>query len=552
MSPRLALDSPEMIRDSLAHCEDSVERHFMARRLAEEHGCTVQTIYRLFPAGRRRRGDAGLRKIEFEEAAIKNVMALLVQSDGDVGLDDAMLVSGIKDASVSCVRRELKRRGFTHKRITQSRRAYRRWRAAHSNEIHQADDTVSRLYYVRRDGTIRRYSGGVAPYKNRPKGPKDRVAKLYLMVLKDDHSGVIYARYYIGKCTANWLDFFFRAWARKKDPRFRLMGVPDAIYVDQDTVFKSALCLRALGPEHLNVEIMRTLPYSPESKGKVENAIHLLTRRFESLIQFFPPEFATVESLNEALEHFCMRRAWTPSRALNGAMPCERWETGLRRDKKLRWLPDEEIRRHLMMVRESRVLDVYLELRLKDRDGAAHYYSLGGIEKAHAWIKQRIEICHFAEDFSKIYVSRDEEEIMVAESAEPLCNEIGNYHGGYINPESEIIREAATRTAVAVPRFLEALPPAANLPRIDPAGEVIDSPMFDHEPPTMQPLEAQKRAWALVWERLGRECTIDENKAFHRRFASGSTVTEDQLTTWVETIIKEGVEHDAKQHAIAG
>lgn len=533
---RLPLDAREVIRDALAHCEDSIERGFVARQMAERYSCTLQTIYNYAPAGRRRRADAGSRKIALADSAMRNIAALIVQSDGDVGLGDAMVVSSVDGVSVATVRRELARRGITHARLKQSRRAYRRWRAAYSNQLHQADDTVSRLYYVHRDGRIRRYDGGVGPYPNRP---KERLARLYLMVLKDDHSGAVYARYFIGKHAANWLDFFFRAWSRKDDPRFVFHGVPDAIYVDQDSVFKSALCTRALSKERLGVDIKRTAPYSPESKGKVEKAIGNLAKRFESLIEFFPPEYSDVESLNRAIESYCIYRGWKPSRAVHGLEPFRVWERGMRTDRKVRLLPDEEIRMHLLMERETRVLDAYLELRLKDRDGAWHYYALKKL--GAAWNGQRVEICHFADDYSRIYVScGDDPEVMVTESAGPLCNEVGEHDGGHINPQSQAIREAATYKATAIPRFLDVLPAIAELPRIQPAGEVIDSPMFERPSPVMSRYDGQDEAERYMREVGGRAMSAEEMRAYLERFTG--TVTAEDVRAWVDEILRKEAE----------
>ena len=159
------------------------------------------------------------------------------------------------------------------------------------------------------------------PYLPDPKHP-DKKLRTYLMVLIDDATRLVtHAEFYDNQKLPILEDSFKKA--------VQKCGSPKALYVDNGKIFVSTWLQLACG--RLNVRHLRTRPFSPESKGKVE--------RFNRTVGAFLSEVAlnTPRTLAELNEHF---RVWlseayhhAPHSGLDGKTPAETFakdETPLR------------------------------------------------------------------------------------------------------------------------------------------------------------------------------------------------------------------------------
>lgn len=540
----LSTTAREELAIDLANCETMGDERDIREAWCARHGVTLTTSYGVCPAGgRKTRKDAGRQRVNVDQAALQNAVALTVQSDMPAQL--AIMCSGLHISSAT-LRRHLRKLGLSREEVKTNQRIYRSWEAAYSNALHEMDDSVSKLYYVHRsDGRIRRFEGGVAPYKNRE---KPDLVKLQLLVVKDSKSRVVYARYYRGKRAVNWLDFLWRAWTQKPDYEF--YGLPDAVYCDQDTVFKSEMIVSALAEERLNVKILRTLPYSPESKGKVERGIGTLAQGIEKMWESMPLEDCrNVDDMNRILEDylrwFGRQRSGTTHEA-----PFARWHRNLPAGRAVRILPDQEILRYLQMERVTRTIDAYLRIVITDREGAPHWYSLGGIQQAREWGRQRVDVLIYPGDYSTATVRYESgAEVTVSEAGEPFVNDMGNFEGGYATERGRLIAEYSAMKAVSKPRFADYIKREDSaVVQMPPRTEVVESPMFEREPVKLEPMQARKVAVRM----LGREMTDEEKAAFYECFTSGSLVTEAEVREWIKTIISKGAGDEGEQQAVAG
>jgi len=150
----------------------------------------------------------------------------------------------------------------------------------------------------------------------------DKKMRTYLMVLLDDATRIVtHAEFYDNQKLPILEDSFKKA--------VQKCGSPKALYVDNGKIFVSTWLQIACG--RLNVRHLRTRPFAPESKGKVE--------RFNRTVEAFLAEVAlnAPQTLGELNEHF---RVWlseayhhVPHSSLDGKTPAEtfaRDETPLR------------------------------------------------------------------------------------------------------------------------------------------------------------------------------------------------------------------------------
>jgi len=159
------------------------------------------------------------------------------------------------------------------------------------------------------------------PYLPDPKKAGKKI-RSYLMVLIDDSTRLVtHAEFYDNQKLPILEDSFKKA--------VQKCGSPKALYVDNGKIFVSTWLQLACG--RLNVRHLRTRPFSPESKGKVE--------RFNRTVEAFLSEVSlnTPQTLAELNEHF---RVWlseayhhAPHSGLGGKTPAETFakdETPLR------------------------------------------------------------------------------------------------------------------------------------------------------------------------------------------------------------------------------
>jgi hypothetical protein len=216
-------------------------------------------------------------------------------------------------------------------------------RTEYPNQVHQADPSVSLLYYAPRGR--QKIISDSEHYKNK-NFFKDGRKKCLRYVLTDHYSGSICARYYeeAGETAANMYDFLLYAWGRKKSNVSVFHGIPELLIWDCGTANIAKATSNAL--KAFGVKTVPHLPGNPRAKGQVENANNLVETQFESRLRFEPVN--SVGELNEAVERWY---AAYNANLING-LDTRLKRGGIResrstlwqriRPEQLRELPDEE------------------------------------------------------------------------------------------------------------------------------------------------------------------------------------------------------------------
>ena len=176
-------------------------------------------------------------------------------------------------------------------------------RTEHPNQVHQADPSVSRLWFPPGGGRARWLGKAEV---NRNKNPQEGRLKLWRYVLTDHYSGSVCARYYaaLGETGANMWDFLLYAWGRKGIGAYVFHGLPDILMWDAGSANGAEATVNAL--RAFGVETRAHLPGHAWAKGSVEKGNHLVETQFESRLRHELPE--SMDALNAAVERWCA--AW--------------------------------------------------------------------------------------------------------------------------------------------------------------------------------------------------------------------------------------------------
>src|SRR5271163_2829473 len=290
----------------------SPERRLLIENCAHLHGVSVATLYRALrdqfrPRSLHRR-DRGtprhLTRAEMERfceviAALKlrttnkngrristrRALELLVEHGIDTPEGLVRAPAGL--LSKATVNRHLRGFGLDESRIRQPPVATR-FQADHSNDCWQFDLSPSDLKHVPAPLWVE-------PGRGAP--------TLMLFSIVDDRSGVCYQEYrcVYGEDAETALRFLFNAMAPKtpveqsEDEDAAFQGIPEAVYLDNGPVAKSAVFRRVM--ESLSVEVMTHMPAGSDgrrttarAKGKVERPFRTVKDAHETLYHFHEPE----------------------------------------------------------------------------------------------------------------------------------------------------------------------------------------------------------------------------------------------------------------------
>ena len=138
---------------------------------------------------------------------------------------------------------------------------------------------------------------GAGHIADRPKEESGIEAKLMLLGVVDDRSGVKYQEYHYchGEDVMTALKFLFNAFSAKKYPNMPFHGIPKTIYTDNGSVAKSNIFKRVMA--HLNIEVLTHLPdgrdgrrKTARSKGKIERSFRSIKESLETLYHLHPPQ----------------------------------------------------------------------------------------------------------------------------------------------------------------------------------------------------------------------------------------------------------------------
>ena len=302
-----------------------------ARRLAEAYGVSVATIYRVAGRGGTKRARAPQRPEyrEWVRIAVQlahrspKPMPLEVAIEGGVRMGVIPPeAAAMPIATANRLRREMGLRG-TAKRT-------HRLHADHPMQALLVDGSSSEHLVVDRalpDGDyllkLHRRPYPASGYKNKPLGP-DRLRVLVYGVW-DMCTGYTLSRYVVarGESALDQMEFLCWAFAEKEDPRVVMHGLPDDLWSDLGSWYKSASARDLM--ERLGVFVPPSQPYAKERMGGVERPHRTRWSRFERALFLRREITIRLSELNAQLAEYEIREnARRPSRTPAGGRPASR------------------------------------------------------------------------------------------------------------------------------------------------------------------------------------------------------------------------------------
>ena len=323
MTKILPIDTVIMLHNKLgALTARNPLRKLIIEEAATFYGVSSSTIYRLLQKYDKlstvRRADYNNpRLIQHEEmkkycqliAALKirtsnkkgrhlsNKACIKILEDYGVETENGLVKVPVGLLKKSTISFYLRRFGLDHLSL-QVQPPFVRFQAQHSNECWQFDFSHSDFKEFIAD---------------KPQQESGITAKLMLLGVVDDRSGVKYQEYHYcyGEDVMTALKFLFNAMALKKHPGMPFQGIPKAIYTDNGPVVKSNIFKRVMA--YLNIEVLTHLPDGKDgrrktarSKGKVERSFRSVKESLETLYHLHPPQnlLEANEWLHHYLEHY--------------------------------------------------------------------------------------------------------------------------------------------------------------------------------------------------------------------------------------------------------
>lgn len=346
--------------------------------LAQHLGVSLATLYRCLDTGvrtRRKRSDAGvIRAAEGDMVALKHIAAFIVQHDYPADLairtvNTQREQDGLApyEISTSTVNRYLDRLGVSRRDRGVDKRHHRRWEAPYAGHTSQMDSTVAATWWVDSGRTVSRETV-VSDNKNKTIKGKTRV---WLITVVDDHSRWTWGRFVEGNDATFWAHVLLesmRAGAFAPVDQWPAFGVPEKLYVDNDSAFKTAELTQLC--DGLGIKIDRTPPATEhfstaQAKGKVEKRGGDIMRMFEVVTKPLRAagKLRTLEDMNAAFTQFLIHESRRERPSLNGESPITRWLATAR----VRELPQQELTRSLSLRRKECLVYSECVVKLKGR-----------------------------------------------------------------------------------------------------------------------------------------------------------------------------------------
>ena len=323
MTKILPIDTVIMLHNKLgALTARNPLRKLIIEEAATFYGVSSATIYRLLQKYDKlstvRRADYNNpRLIQHEEmkkycqliAALKirtsnkkgrhlsNKACIKILEDYGVETENGLVKVPVGLLKKSTISFYLRRFGLDHLSL-QVQPPFIRFQAQHSNECWQFDFSHSDFKEFIAD---------------KPQQESGITAKLMLLGVVDDRSGVKYQEYHYcyGEDVMTALKFLFNAMPPKKHPGMPFQGIPKALYTDNGPVAKSTIFKRVMA--YLNIELLTHMPDGKDgrrktarSKGKVERSFRSSKESLETLYHLHPPQnlLEANEWLHHYLEHY--------------------------------------------------------------------------------------------------------------------------------------------------------------------------------------------------------------------------------------------------------
>jgi hypothetical protein len=228
---------------------------------------------------------------------LSNKACIKILEDYGIETENGLVKAPVGLLKKSTISFYLRRFGLDHLSL-QVQPPFIRFQAQHSNECWQFDFSHSDFKEFIAD---------------KPKQESGITAKLMLLGVVDDRSGVKYQEYHYcyGEDVMTALKFLFNAMAPKKHLGMPFQGIPKSIYTDNGPVARSNVFKRVMA--YLNIEVLTHLPDGKDgrrktarSKGKIERSFRSSKESLETLYHLHPPQNLSEanEWLNHYLEHY--------------------------------------------------------------------------------------------------------------------------------------------------------------------------------------------------------------------------------------------------------
>ncbi|MBN8222908.1 MAG: hypothetical protein J0L53_18485 [Spirochaetes bacterium] len=302
------------------------EKRALLVRYAKLHKMSVATLYRkLVDLDRgivkRRRADYGKPRITDLETLRRDMFAIAAlrlpgspRNLGEFGsteraleiaqLPNVELIS--RTYSVGTANRWISRFGINQRGFKIEKKSVELL-ANHANHVLIVDATVSKIYYLRSDGTI---VNDPSIFIDRSHGEdrlrKNNLKKIWLYCGVDLYSKAWwplgFAGYRLGENSNDLFDFFREMFLQKENSPVH--GLPDIIYSDPGSAMTSGIIERMA--TNLDIKLIQHQAFNPRAKGPVEARIHALQRQAEFWLGKLPREErpSTIDEYNEYMQAF--------------------------------------------------------------------------------------------------------------------------------------------------------------------------------------------------------------------------------------------------------
>ncbi len=286
------------------------EKGKIVTRYAATLGLSEKSVYRelkkLNDGKRKTRSDAGATVVSDEVITLTAALLLnSVRENGKVTMSVAtarqiLETQGYEiNVSNSRLATLIKEKGYDLNNMKDDTPCVR-MRSLHPNHVHQADPSLSLLYYTP-EGKQHTIDDSEA-YKNKPFMEGKEKLKLWRYVLVDHYSGMICHRYYQtpGENSLVLWEFLQYCWNEKECNLMPFYGLPKILIWDKGSANTSQEIKNAC--KALKIETIAHTVKNARAKGSVEKANHIIETEFESRLKLQP--VTDVDALNKKAEIF--------------------------------------------------------------------------------------------------------------------------------------------------------------------------------------------------------------------------------------------------------
>lgn len=213
---------------------------------------------------------------------------------------------------------------------------------------------------------------------------KEQKKMTYLFAFLDDHSRLVpHGQFYSDEKLPRLEDCLKKAILKR--------GIPRAIYADNGKIFISNHFKRICA--ELGIRLMHTLPYSPESKGKIERFFLRVKKQF--LIEAAGAGITSLQQLNSYFAAWLEVKYHRTEHHALGTTPLDRF-TGDMKQTKIRRVESLEEITEIFLYRENR--------KVADKRGRIKFYQAHYHLTDVSLFGKTVEVRYDPFDLSKLYV----------------------------------------------------------------------------------------------------------------------------------------------------